>query len=96
MQYSERLPVPLPTRSLVTPLVALLIGAAAATGAYALIDDGDELQPSQVIVVERPLPVGEGVAAKDEAASAAAIGAVGTELRGSKASASGVAFSGPR
>ncbi len=96
MQYSERLPVPLPTRSLVTPLVALLIGAAAATGAYALIDNGDELQPSKVIVVERPAPAGDGVAAKDEAASAAAIGASGIELRGSRASITGLAASGPR
>ena len=69
MQYSERLPAPLPTKTLVTPLVALLIGAAAATGAYALIDNGDERQPSNVIVVERPAPAGDGVAAKDEAGS---------------------------
>ena len=87
MQYSERLPMPLPTRSLVIPLVALLIGAGAATGAYAQIDNGDELQPSNVIVVERPLPAGDGVAAKD----AAAIAASGIELRGSKASAPGLA-----
>jgi hypothetical protein len=96
MQYTERLPVPLPTRSLVTPLVALVIGAAAATGAYALIDNGDELQPSNVIVVERPAPAGDGVAAKDEAASAAAIAASGIELRGSRASITGLAASGPR
>jgi hypothetical protein len=96
MQYSERLPAPLPTKTLVTPLVALLIGAAAATGAYALIDNGDERQPSNVIVVERPAPAGDGVAAKDEAASAAAIGASGIELRGSRASITGPAASGPR
>ena len=73
MQYSERLPVPLPTRSLVIPLVALLIGAAAATGAYALVDNGDEIQSPNVVVVEQPPP------SRD------------IELRGSKASATGLA-----
>jgi hypothetical protein len=76
MHYTERLPVLPPTRSLVTPLLALIVGAAVATGAYALIDDGTiDLQPStsKVIVVDKPAQPGPGVAAKDEAGTAAAI-----------------------
>jgi hypothetical protein len=72
MQYAERLPNP---KSMVAPVVALVIGAAAATGAYALLDsDQVQLNEPKVIVTETPAPVSEGLAAKDEAATAAAIG----------------------
>jgi hypothetical protein len=57
------------------PVVALAIGAAAATGGYALIDsDQVNLPEPKVIVSETPAPSSEGLAAKDEAATAAAIG----------------------
>src|SRR5688500_14922986 len=75
MQYAARLPsVPSP-KTVAVPLVALVLGAAAATGAYALIDDGTIDQPStsKVIVVDKPAQPGQGVAAKDEAGTAAAI-----------------------
>ena len=65
-------------------LVALLAGAALASGVIALAEsDGPADSPTQVIAVEAP---GQGTAAKDEAAVASAI-AIGPELRGSKASA---------
>jgi hypothetical protein len=65
-------------------LVALLAGAALASGVIALADsDGPAESPTRVITVEAP---GPGTAAKDEAAVASAI-AIGPELRGSKASA---------
>jgi hypothetical protein len=54
-----------------------VIGAAAATGVNALLDDGTGgVQPAatKVIVAEPPAQPGEGVSAKDEAATAAAIG----------------------
>jgi hypothetical protein len=72
MQYAERLPNP---KSMVAPVVALAIGAAAATGAYALIDsDQVNLPEPKVIVTETPAPTSPGLAAKHEAATAAAIG----------------------
>jgi hypothetical protein len=71
MQYAERLPNP---RVMVVPIVALAIGAAAATGTYALVDGtGVDVQPTRVIVADAPAQPGQGVAAKDEAANAAAI-----------------------
>ena len=39
MEYAEHLPAPQPKRTLVTSLVALAIGAAAASGIWALADD---------------------------------------------------------
>ena len=55
MEYAARLPRSPSRRTLVAPLVALLVGAGVATGAYALIDDGDiATQASKVIVVEQP------------------------------------------
>jgi hypothetical protein len=72
MQYAERLPNP---RAMMVPVLALAIGAAAATGAYALLDeDGVNVEPTKVIVAEVPSTPSQGVAAKDEAATAAAIG----------------------
>jgi hypothetical protein len=85
MQYAEHLPNP---RRMVVPVVALVIGAAAATGTYALLDNETvELQPPKVIVAETPAQPSQGVAAKHEAATAAAI-SNGVEVRGSKASSS--------
>lgn len=73
MQYAEHLPN---TRRIVAPAVALVIGAAAATGAYALIDSEQvELPAPKVIVAEPPAQPSQGVGAKHEAATAAAIGA---------------------
>ena len=79
MQYAERLPN---TRTLLAPVVALAIGAAAATGAYALIDSetvvvGDP----EVIVAEVPAP---GTVAKthNEAVAAAAISATAPGAQG--------------
>jgi hypothetical protein len=72
MHYAERLPNP---RVMVVPIVALAIGAAAATGTYALVDGtGVDVQPTRVIVADAPAQPGQGVAAKNEAANAAAIG----------------------
>ena len=77
MQYAERLPyVPSP-KSLAVPLVALVLGAAAATGLYTLIDDdGTSVTPAdtKVIVADPPAQPGPGVAAKNEAGVASAIG----------------------
>jgi hypothetical protein len=39
MEYAEKLPAPQSKRTLVASLVALVIGAAAATGIWALADD---------------------------------------------------------
>ena len=59
---------------MLAPMVALVIGAAGAVGAYAALDDAEVgVQPTRVIVTEAPAPPSEGVAAKDEAATAAAI-----------------------
>jgi hypothetical protein len=90
MQYAERLPNP---KSMVAPLVALAIGAAAATGAYALIDS-DQVQLSQpeVIVTETPAPTSEGLAAKDEAATAAAISQAPTNSFGKDEAATAAAI----
>jgi len=72
MQYAERLPNP---RAMMIPVLALAVGAAAATGAYALLDEnGVTVEPTKVIVAEAPTTPSQGVAAKDEAATAAAIG----------------------
>jgi hypothetical protein len=71
MEYVAHLPN---TRKMLGPVVALVIGAAGAVGAYALIDDDNAgVQPARVIVTDAPAPPSEGVAAKDEAATAAAI-----------------------
>jgi hypothetical protein len=77
MQYAERLPALPAARTIVVPAVALIIGAAAATGAYALLDDdpsGSQASAPKVIVAEPPAQPGPGVSAKNEAGVAAAIG----------------------
>jgi hypothetical protein len=71
MEYAARL-----TRfpSVVTPLVTLLVGAAVATGAYALIDDnGTEAAATKTIVVEQPGPTAADIPGKNESGTAAAI-----------------------
>ena len=80
------------TTRIVIVLVIALVGAGVATGAYALIDDGNSAtQPAKVIVVEQPAQGSAAIPGKNEAATAAALaGTSGIEPRGSKASATGV------
>lgn len=75
MQYAERQPSLPSPQTLVAPLVALAIGAAVATGAYALIDNDQVAStPSpKVIVLDSPATPSEGVSAKNEAGTATAI-----------------------
>jgi hypothetical protein len=95
MEYAARLPKAPSRRTIVAPLVALVLGAGVATGAYALIDNGDQTSPSQVIVVERPGPHAAEIPGKNESATAAAIShSGGVELRGSKASGTNTQSSG--
>jgi hypothetical protein len=71
MEYVAQLPK---TRKMLAPLVALVIGAGGAVGAYALIDDTNAgVESTRVIVTESPAPHSAGVTAKDEARTAAAI-----------------------
>jgi hypothetical protein len=65
----------LSARTMLAPLVALVIGAAAATGTYALIDNGDAaIQAStRLIVVETPAQHSADIPGKNEAATAVAI-----------------------
>jgi hypothetical protein len=74
MQYEASLARP-SARTMMAPLVALVIGAAAATGTYALIDNGDDaIQAStRLIVVETPAQHSADIPGKNEAATAAAI-----------------------
>jgi hypothetical protein len=60
---------------MLAPMVALVIGAAAATGTYALIDNGDDTiqLPTRVIVVETPAQHSADIPGKNEAATAVAI-----------------------
>jgi hypothetical protein len=64
----------LPSRqSILVPLVALLFGAAAAVGGYALIDNQDTVQaPGKVVFVDSPGP-GAGVRGLDDMAKSAAL-----------------------
>jgi hypothetical protein len=75
MDYSARLPRP-STRTTLAPVVALVVGAVAATGTYALIDNGDEAiqAATRVIVVENPAQHSAEIAGKNEATTAAAVG----------------------
>jgi hypothetical protein len=76
MEYAARLPSP---RSVLVPAVALAIGAAGAVGVYAAVDGTETgATTTRVIVADPPVQPGEGTAAKDEAATAAAVG--NTEL----------------
>jgi hypothetical protein len=72
MHYAAQLSHP---RSILVPLVALVIGAGGAVGTYALLDDTDvSVNPTRVIVTDAPVKPGQGVAAKNEAGTAAAVG----------------------
>jgi hypothetical protein len=71
MDYAASLPSP---RSVLVPAIALVIGAGGAIGVYAALDDTDvNIQPTRVVVADPPATPGEGMAAKHEAATAAAI-----------------------
>jgi hypothetical protein len=73
MQYAATRPTLPSRRTILAPLVALVVGAAAAVGAYALIDDQDTVQaPDKVVFVDTPGP-GEGVRGIDDMANAAAV-----------------------
>ena len=74
MQYQASLARP-SARTILAPLVALVIGAAAATGTYALIDNGDDVirASTRLIVVETPAQHSADIPGKNEAATAVAI-----------------------
>jgi len=73
MQYEASL-ARLSARTMLVPLVALVIGAAAATATYAVIDNGDAIQAStRLIVVETPAQHSADIPGKNEAATAVAI-----------------------
>ncbi len=73
MEYAARLPQVRSRKTMAAPLVALLVGAGIATGAYALIDNTDTTTSSRVIVVEQPSPNAADIPGKNESATAAAI-----------------------
>jgi hypothetical protein len=73
MEYAASLTRSPSRKTLVAPLVALVLGAGVATGAYALIDDGGTTTQSKVIVVERPAANTADIPGKNEAGTAAAI-----------------------
>jgi hypothetical protein len=73
MEYAARLTRFPSRKTFVAPFVALVVGAGVATGAYALIDNGDATTSSKVIVVEQPGPHAADIPGKNEAATAAAI-----------------------
>jgi hypothetical protein len=94
MEYAARLPHIRSRGTIVAPLVALVLGAGAATGAYALIDDNgaEPARASQVILVESPAPGTADIPGKNEASTATAITqSGGVDLRGSKASSTDTA-----
>jgi hypothetical protein len=73
MEYAASLSRSPSRKTLVAPLVALVLGAGVATGAYALIDNNDTTTASKVIVVEQPGPNTADIPGKNEAGTAAAI-----------------------
>jgi hypothetical protein len=73
MQYAATRSTLPSRRAILVPLVALVVGAAGAVGAYALIDNQDTVQtPDKVVFVDTPGP-GEGVRGIDDTAKAAAV-----------------------
>jgi hypothetical protein len=95
MEYAARLTRSPSRKTLVAPLVALVVGAGVATGAYALIDDGGTTTASKVIVVEQPGPHAAEIPGKNEANTAAAISgqSAGTDIVGKDESATAAAIS---
>ena len=74
MEYAARLPQVPSRRKMLAPVLALIVGAGAATGVYALIDNNDPAtQAAKVIVVEQPAPGSAEIPGKNESATAAAI-----------------------
>jgi hypothetical protein len=73
MEYAASLTRSPSRKTLVAPLVALVLGAGVATGAYALFDNSDTTTASKVIVVEQPGPHAADIPGKNEAGTAAAI-----------------------
>ncbi|MEA2419559.1 MAG: hypothetical protein QOE60_1765, partial [Thermoleophilaceae bacterium] len=74
MEYAARLPQLRSRRTMLAPVIALVVGAGAATGVYALVDNGGQItQPAKVIVVESPAPGTAAIPGKNEAGTAAAI-----------------------
>lgn len=72
--YPLRTPF-LSRRSIATAAVALVVGAGAAVGIYALVDDDATVaEPATRVIVSTPVAPGEGTAAKNEAGVAAAVG----------------------
>jgi hypothetical protein len=73
MQYAATRTTLPSRRSILAPLVALLVGAAAAVGGYGLIDNQDTVQaPGEVVFVDTPSP-GAGVRGIDDMANATAL-----------------------
>jgi hypothetical protein len=73
MHYAH--PQPTLPRTMLAPIVALVIGLAGATGGYALLDDDNvSVQPAEVSVADSPIQPGEGGSVKNEASVAAAVG----------------------
>jgi hypothetical protein len=95
MEYAARLTRFPSRKTLVAPVVALVVGAGVATGAYALIDDNGTTTASKVIVVEQPGPHAAEIPGKNEANTAAAISgqSAGTDLPGKNESATAAAIS---
>lgn len=98
MEYAASLFNP---RNVLVPAIALVIGAGGAVGVYAALDDTDvDIQPTRVVVTEPPAKPGEGVAAKHESATAAAISKPGSGSsfagKDEAASAAAIATSSPR
>jgi hypothetical protein len=98
MEYAANL---LNARSLLVPAIALVIGAGGAIGVYAAFDGTDvDVQPTRVVVADPPAPPTAGVAAKHEAATAAALSTPGSpswfEAKDEAVTAAAIATSSPR
>jgi hypothetical protein len=98
MEYAANLLNP---RTVLVPAIALVIGAGGAIGVYAALDDTDvSIEPTRVVVADPPAAPTEGVAAKHEAATAAAISTPDSPStfagKDEAASAAAIATSSPR